>query len=68
MGMITGSLMLGSVNTDAQTNETGSFRVDFKKYKLENGLEVVLHQDHSDPIVSVAILFHVGSSREKPGK
>ncbi|NTW26525.1 MAG: insulinase family protein, partial [Lentimicrobium sp.] len=53
---------------EAQTNETGSFRVDFKKYKLENGLEVVLHQDHSDPIVSVAILFHVGSSREKPGK
>lgn len=68
MGMMTCSLILGNLNTNAQTNESGSFRVDFEKYKLENGLEVVLHQDKSDPIVSVAILFHVGSSREKPGK
>ena len=68
MGMMTCSLILGNLNANAQKNEPGSFRVDFKKYKLDNGLEVVLHEDHSDPIVSVAILFHVGSSREKPGK
>lgn len=35
---------------------------------LPNGLEVVLHQDTSDPVVSVAIQYHVGSNREKPGK
>ena len=35
---------------------------------LENGLEVVLHEDKSDPIVSVAIQYHVGSAKEKPGK
>jgi len=45
-----------------------SFKIDFEKYKLENGLEVILHQDKSDPIVAVAILYHVGSSREKPDK
>jgi zinc protease len=66
--MITGVMIAGNGGAAAQKNESGSFRVDFTKYKLDNGLEVVLHQDNSDPIVSVAILFHVGSSREKPGK
>lgn len=68
MGMISGSVVLGFTGTNAQTTGTGDFRVDFDKYKLANGLEVVLHPDHSDPIISVAILYHVGSSREKAGK
>ncbi len=42
--------------------------IDFEKYTLDNGLEVVLHVDKSDPIVSTAIMYHVGSSREVPGK
>lgn len=42
--------------------------VNYQKYTLENGLDVVLHEDHSDPIVGVAIQFHVGSGREKMGK
>jgi len=40
----------------------------FEKYQLDNGLNVILHQDKSDPIVSVAIYYHVGSSREVPGR
>jgi len=43
-----------------------SFPVE--KYNLANGLTVVLHEDHSDPIVSVAVYYHVGSSRETVGK
>ena len=35
---------------------------------MDNGLQGVLHEDKSDPIVSVAIQYHVGSAREKPGK
>ncbi|MEZ4765064.1 MAG: hypothetical protein R3C26_18365 [Calditrichia bacterium] len=35
------------------------------KPKLDNGLEVILHEDRSDPITAVAILFHVGSNREE---
>ncbi len=42
--------------------------INYEKYTLDNGLEVVLHQDTSDPIVSVAIQYHVGSAREKVGK
>ncbi len=42
--------------------------IEYEKYTLPNGLEVVLHQDKSDPIVSTAIMYHVGSSREETGK
>lgn len=42
--------------------------IDFEKYTLDNGLDVILHHDDSDPIVAVSILVHVGSNREKPGR
>jgi zinc protease len=42
--------------------------VPFEKYTLSDGLTVILHEDKSDPIVAVAVVFHVGSSREVPGK
>ena len=45
-----------------------SITVPFEKYTLPNGLTVILHEDKSDPIAAVAIVFHVGSSREVPGK
>lgn len=45
-----------------------SFGIDYEKYVLDNGLEVILHEDHSDPIVAVATLVHAGSNREKPGR
>ncbi|HSE42645.1 MAG TPA: pitrilysin family protein, partial [Acidobacteriota bacterium] len=42
--------------------------VKFEKYRLPNGLEVILHEDHSLPIVSVNVWYHVGSKNEKPGR
>jgi len=45
-----------------------SVNLAIEKYQLANGLEVILHQDKSDPVVSVAIQYHVGSNREKIGK
>jgi zinc protease len=42
--------------------------IQSEKYTLANGLTVVLHEDKSDPIAAVAIVYHVGSSREVPGK
>jgi zinc protease len=44
------------------------FKLDYDKYTLDNGLQVILHQDNSDPIAAVALQFHVGSNRETPGK
>ncbi len=50
-----------------QNKETG-LSIPIEKYSLSNGLTVVLHEDHSDPIAAVAIYYHVGSSREAVGK
>ena len=47
---------------------SGTFSIDYEKYELDNGLTVILHEDNSDPIVGVAIVYHVGSNRETPGR
>ena len=52
----------------AASSDPAAFAVDYEKYTLENGLDVVLHVDRSDPIVAVAVTYHVGSARERPGK
>ena len=43
-------------------------RIEFQEFDLENGLHVILHQDHSTPIVSVNITYHVGSKNEQPNR
>ena len=40
----------------------------YKKYQLENGLTVIIHEDDSDPLVHVDVTYHVGSAREELGK
>ncbi len=50
------------------TEENAKLSVPFEKYELKNGLDVILHQDKSDPIVSLAIQYGVGSNREKTGR
>ena len=43
-------------------------KIDFQKFTLANGLEVVFHVDRSDPVVAVNLTAHVGSAREKAGR
>lgn len=40
--------------------------IKFTEYDLPNGLHVILHEDHSTPIVAVSIMYHVGSKNEHP--
>lgn len=42
--------------------------IDFEEYDLDNGLHVILHEDHSTPIVAVSVMYHVGSKNEKPDR
>ncbi len=42
--------------------------IKFEKFVLSNGLEVILHEDHSTPMVSVNVWYHVGSKNEKRGR
>ncbi len=43
-------------------------RVPYDTYTLPNGLQVVLSEDHSTPIVTVNLWYHVGSANEVPGR
>jgi len=40
----------------------------FQKFTLANGLDCILHEDHSTPIVGVNVWYHVGSKDERPGR
>ncbi len=61
-------VVAGSALMTGCEKDTASLSIPYEKYSLSNGLEVILHEDTSDPIVSVAVQYHVGSNRETPGK
>jgi len=42
--------------------------VKFEQYRLDNGLTVILHEDHSAPVTVAVVVYHVGSKNEKPGR
>ncbi|MDZ4730303.1 MAG: pitrilysin family protein [Xanthomonadales bacterium] len=50
------------------SGEGEELSVPYAKYQLDNGLTVILHEDHSDPLVNVDVAYHVGSNREEPGR
>ena len=62
-------LIIGVIATVSCQKKSGDeLTIPFEKYQLDNGLSVILHEDKSDPIVAVAIYYHVGSNREVPGR
>ncbi len=40
--------------------------IEYTEFELDNGLHVILHEDHSTPIVAVSVMYHVGSKDEDP--
>ena len=44
---------------------SGQNKIEFEEYDLENGLHVILHEDHSTPIVAVTMMYRVGSKNEE---
>jgi zinc protease len=55
------SILLVTKFTVASGNE-----IEFEEFELANGMHVILHEDHSTPLVAVTILYHVGSKNEDP--
>ena len=49
-------------------SKDGKVAIPYEKWKLSNGLTVLLHEDHSDPVVDVMVVYKVGSAREAMGK
>src|SRR6056297_965188 len=42
--------------------------IEFEEFDLDNGLHVILHEDHTVPVVSVSVMYHVGSKNENPDR
>ena len=69
--LVVGFMMLQSVSV-AQTRliekveqKGNEIVIPYEKYELENGLTLIIHEDHSDPLVHVDVTYHVGSAREE---
>src|SRR5436190_15271840 len=54
--------------TDVHLRQHQEVNIAFTKHTLANGLDVILHEDHSCPIVAVNVWYHVGSKNEVPGR
>jgi zinc protease len=61
-------LLIATAFIAANIPEEKTLKIEFEKYTLPNGLDVILHIDRSDPIVALAVQYHVGSNREVKGK
>lgn len=48
--------------------QAGKLVIPYERWKLPNGLTILLHEDHSDPVVNVMVTYKVGSNREDLGK
>ncbi len=67
LGLLTAALFAFTV-TPAAAADFQIPEVAYEAITLENGLTVIVHEDHKAPIVAVNIWYHVGSKNEKPGK
>jgi zinc protease len=54
--------------TPVLTAQETRLSVPYARFVLPNGLNVIMHEDHSTPSVTVNIWYHAGSGREKPGR
>lgn len=73
--LLAGSLLLLTNVVSAQaklvekvTKKGSELVIPYEKYVMPNGLTVIIHEDHSDPVVHVDVTYHVGSAREEIGK
>ena len=57
-------LVAGVSSAAAQT----TLQIPYTHFTLPNGLNVILHEDHSVPLVTVNVWYHVGSANERPGR
>jgi zinc protease len=58
----------GFTLVDEFRGDDSGISITYTKYKMDNGLTVILHEDHSDPLVHVDVTYHVGSNREEVGR
>jgi zinc protease len=62
------SLPAGVTLVEEYSGAGEDFAIPYAKYRLDNGLTLILHEDHSDPMAHIDVTYHVGSAREEPGR
>ncbi len=65
---ITSSVLAQTKQLEKVSRKGSELVISYEKYQLANGLTVLVHEDHSDPIVYVDVTYHVGSAREQEGR
>jgi len=67
--LVTTGALLAQVKLVEKVKQKGSeIVIPYEKYVLSNGLTLIIHEDHSDPVIQVDVTYHVGSAREEIGK
>ena len=67
--LVTIAMVTGSLATTASAGvKPPTVKLDYEKYTLPNGLEVILREDHRLPLVAVNTWYHVGPANETPGR
>jgi len=59
---------MGAFMVLSSSAQSDAKKIEFTEYDLDNGMHVILHEDHSTPIVTVSVLYHVGSKNEDPDR
>ena len=57
---------MGLALSSSLSAQSEARQIEFTEFDLDNGLHVILHEDHSTPLVAVTVLYHVGSKNEDP--
>ncbi|HEX7082306.1 MAG TPA: pitrilysin family protein [Gammaproteobacteria bacterium] len=73
--LLAGSVALAPVAESQSTADGGArpsgapeLNLDYERFTLDNGLTVIVHEDHKAPVVAVSVWYHVGSKNEPEGK
>jgi predicted Zn-dependent peptidase len=61
-------LFFGSFIPNTNKDTKDGSKIEFTEFTLKNGLHVILHEDHSVPLVAVTVLYHVGSKNEESNR
>ncbi|HYX08629.1 MAG TPA: pitrilysin family protein, partial [Bacteroidales bacterium] len=55
--------LIGQLPASGQIN-----KIEYQEFTLDNGLHVILHEDHTTPVVAINVMYHVGSKNEQPDR
>jgi zinc protease len=68
LSLISTSVFAQTKLVEKVTRKGTELVISYEKYLLPNGLTILVHEDHSDPVVYVDVTYHVGSAREQEGR